>query len=133
MQVVQDQKPASSDKPSLSVELPNTVPKPKAEEQKPKKKRGRKREHVVLELSDIQVPAGLLFLSLTKIIAAWKNDDRLIAETEEIGNVEEGVNEWIRLRAPLLKSVYPELVLLMPIAAYGMRIASLHKKEKKSE
>lgn len=104
-------------------ELPPSFSKKKS---KVKGKPGRPKKYD-LDLADLKVPLGLLAIQLTTAIAEARKDERCVATSEEAQRFEDGFNQWIELRFEWLKIIYPELLVLFPVASYFLRISTLPK------
>lgn len=71
---------------------------------------------------DVELPIAVILMNLTTAIATRAQDDKYIMTLQEAKAIEEGFNTWVKMRLPLISKYYPEVILITPIIAYGMRV-----------
>lgn len=87
------------------------------------KKRGQARG-TDLVLNDVKVPLAKLVKAITGVIAENARKPAIVATEEEARDIEEAFDAWVNYRFPKIKGAVPELILVMAILSYLVRVAN---------
>lgn len=90
--------------------------------------RREKKAKADIDLSEVKIPFASILVDISRGIANRKGDNRYVMMESEGKAIEDAFAIWISYRAPIIAPVMPEVILLMPILAYILRV-SISEKE----
>lgn len=104
--------------------------KSKAKAKEKTKKPAADPEPAADQVAQVKADFALLFIGLTRAVSIVAKEPELEATEQEAADFDKGFSQWVALRAPKLQSLYPDLLITIPLINYGTRVAAVLARKK---